>query len=293
MDQKSGVTTTTPPAIPLRALGASGIHIPALGVGTNRWGFRKEGADRLTPVYSAALDAGANLFDTAEVYLGSEKAIGDCIRHDPRPVYLVSKFAPYPTRLSFKSFHKALEGTLTRLGIPTIDLYLIHFPFSPMGIASLMDVLAEVARAGIVRAVGVSNFSTKQMYFAANQLERHGIPLAANEVHFSIFHRDPERNGILEACRKLDVTLIAYRPLAGGRNRQNGTTLDRALAGIAIARQKTAAQVALNWLLHKDEHIVAIPGTTNVVHLRENIGAIGWVLNDDELTSLEQSSARL
>ena len=244
-------------------------------------------------MFSAALDAGANLFDTAEVYQfgGSEKAIGECMRRDPRPALVVSKFAPYPTRFSSKSFLNALEASLTRLDTHTVDLYLIHFPFSLLGIASLMDRLAEVAQAGMARAVGVSNFSAKQMYVAADRLERHGIPLAANEVHFSLFHRDPVRNGVLEACRKLDVALIAYRPLAGGRNRQDGPTLDRTLAGIARARQKTVAQVALNWLLRKDEHIVAIPGTTSVAHLRENVGAVGWTLNDGELAALEQSSA--
>jgi aryl-alcohol dehydrogenase-like predicted oxidoreductase len=284
---------TTQPAIPIRTLGASGIRVPALGVGTNRWGIPGKSADVLIPVFSAALDAGSNLFDTAEVYQfgDSERAIGECLRRDPRPALVVSKFAPYPTRYSSKSWFKALEGSLTRLGTRTIDLYLIHFPFSFLGIPSLMDMLAEVARSGKVRAVGISNFSAKQMYAAADRLERHGIPLAANEVHFSLFHRDPERNGVLEACRKLNVALIAYRPLAGGRNRQDGSTLDRTLAGIARARQKTAAQVVLNWLLHKGEQIVAIPGATSVAHLRENVGSVGWTLNDNELAMLEQSSA--
>jgi len=261
-----------------------------LGVGTNRWGLPGKGTDVLIPVFSAALDAGANLFDTAEVYT-SERIIGECIRRDPRPALVVGKFAPYPTRFSSRSLLKALEASLARLGNQTIDLYLIHFPFSLLGIASLMDMLAEAARAGKVRAVGVSNFSAKQMYVAADRLERHGVPLAANEVHFSLFHRDPERNGVLEACRKLDVALIAYRPLAGGRNRQDGPTLDRTLASIARGRQKITAQVALNWLLRKDEHIVAIPGTTSVAHLRDNVGAVGWTLNDNELAALEQSSA--
>ena len=293
MDLKTSVMTATPPAIPLRALGASGMRVPALGVGTNRWGVSGKGAEALMPVFSAALDIGANLFDTAEVYQfgGSERAIGECMRHDPRPALVVGKFAPYPTRFSSKSLLKALEASLARLGAQTVDLYLIHFPFTFLGIASLMDMLAEAARAGLARAVGVSNFSAKQMCVAADRLERHGIPLAANEVHFSLFHRDPERNGVLEACRKLDVALIAYRPLAGGRNRQDGPTLDRTLAGIARARQKTVPQVALNWLLHKDEHIVAIPGTTSIAHLCENVGAVGWALNDNELAALEQPPA--
>jgi len=284
------VTTTVEGAIPLRPLGRSGVDVPALGVGTNRWG-RGRGADQLVPVFSAALDAGANLFDTAEVYLGSEKTIGACLRRDPRPALVVTKFAPYPTRLSATSFHKALEGSLARLGRDSVDLYLIHFPFSVMGIPSLMDRLAEAVQAGKARAVGVSNFSARQMRVAAERLDRHGVPLAANEVQFSVFHRDPERNGVLAACRELDVALIAYRPLAGGRNRPDGSALDRTLAGIARARQRTVAQVVLNWLLCKDERIVAIPGATRTEHLRENVGAADWTLSDDELSALEGSSA--
>jgi aryl-alcohol dehydrogenase-like predicted oxidoreductase len=285
--------TAAPPAIPFRALGASGARVPALGVGTNRWGVPGKGADVLIPVFSAALDLGANLFDTAEVYQfgGSETAIGECLRRDPRPALVVSKFAPYPTRFSSRSLLKALEASLARLGTQSVDLYLIHFPFTFLSLASLMDMLAEAARAGRVRAVGVSNFSAKQMVLAADRLARHGLPLAANEVHFSLFHRDPERNGVLETCRKLDIALIAYRPLARGRNPQEGSPLDRTLAGIAQLRQKTVAQVALNWLLRKDEHIITIPGTTSVAHLRENVGAVGWTLSDSELAALEQSSA--
>jgi len=280
-----------PPTMPLRALGRSGVSVPALGVGTNRWGFRGRGPAQLLPVFSAALDAGANLFDTAEVYLGSEKVIGGCLRGDPRPTLVVTKFAPYPTRLSARSFQKALDGSLSRLGTDTVDLYLIHFPFFPLGIATLMDGLAEVARAGSVRAVGVSNFSARQMHVAAERLDRRGVLLAANEVQFSLFHRDPERNGVLEACRELDVALIAYRPLAGGRIRQDGSAVDRTLAGIARTRGKTVAQVALNWLLGRDERIIAIPGATTVEHVRENVGAVGWTLGDDELAALERSSA--
>jgi aryl-alcohol dehydrogenase-like predicted oxidoreductase len=284
------VTTTVEGTVPLRSLGRSGVDVPALGVGTNRWG-RGRGADQLAPVFSAALDAGANLFDTAEIYLGSEIAMGACLRRDPRPALVVTKFAPYPTRLSARSFHKALGGSLARLGRDSVDLYLIHFPFSVVGIPALMDRLAEAVQAGKARAVGVSNFSARQMRVAAERLDRHGVPLAANEVQFSVYHRDPERNGVLAACRELDVALIAYRPLAGGRKRPQGSALDRTLAGVARARERTVAQVALNWLLCTDERIVAIPGTTSVEHLRENVRAADWTLSDDELSALEGSSA--
>jgi aryl-alcohol dehydrogenase-like predicted oxidoreductase len=279
--------------IPLRALGRSGVRVPALGVGTNQWGARGKGAEALSPVFEAALDAGANLFDTAEIYqLGrSEKALGECMRKDGRPVFIVDKFAPYPTRFSAKSLLKALDASLARLGTQAVDLYLIHFPFTFLRITSLMDALAEAVRNGKVRAVGVSNFSAKQMYTAAERLERHGVPLAANEVHYSLLHRNPERNGVLEACRKLDVALIAYRPLAGGRIREGARATDEAVARVAHARHKSVAQVALNWLLQQDERIIAIPGATGVAHLRENVEAALFTLSDEDLAALARASA--
>jgi aryl-alcohol dehydrogenase-like predicted oxidoreductase len=129
------------------------------------------------------------------------------------------------------------------------------------------------------------------MHIAAERLDRYGIPLAANEVQYSLFHRDPERNGILDACRKLDVALIAYRPLAGGRAIQDASPIGRTLGAVARAHQKTVRQVALNWLLSKDERIIAIPGATNAEHVRENVGAVGWMLGDDELAAVERSPA--
>jgi diketogulonate reductase-like aldo/keto reductase len=96
---------------------------------------------------------------------------------------------------------------------------------------------------------------------------------------------------VLEACRQLDVALIAYRPLAGGRAAQDGSGQQRALAAIARARGKTVAQVALNWLLSRDERVIAIPGATRAEHLRENIGANGWALADEERAALERVSS--
>lgn len=279
------------PLIPLRQLGRSGVSVPALGVGTNRWGRGGRGPDQLAPVLGAAIDAGANLLDTAEIYLGSERAIGECLRRDLRPTLVVSKLAPYPTRVSAGSFQRALDGSLARLGRDGVDLYLIHFPYSLLGVPRLVDRLAGLAHDGRVRAVGVSNFSAAQMRVAAERLDRHGVALAANEVQFSLFHRDPERNGVLDACRELDVALIAYRPLAGGRRRRDGSALDATLARIARAREKTPAQVALNWLLGRDERVIAIPGATSVEHLRENVGAVGWALDDEELAALGRASA--
>jgi hypothetical protein len=229
METEQAQNGAAEPSMPLRALGQSGVSVPALGVGTNRWGMGGRGADQLMPVFGAAIDAGANLFDTAEVYR-SEKPLGECMRRDRRSVHIVTKFAPYPTRLSARSFHKALDGSLSRLGTETIDPYLIDFPFSPLGVSRLMDRFAEIARAGKVRAIGVSNFSASQMFVAAKRLERHGIALAANEVSTASSTAIPSRTASskLAASSTLPSSHTALCPVDGiGRTARRSTRHSR------------------------------------------------------------------
>ena len=123
-----------------------------------------------------------NFFDTAEIYNRgkSERLLGSCLRRKPQTVVVASKFAPYPTRLSRRQFMRALDHSLGRLGLETIDLYYIHFPFTLLSVETLMDMMAEAVEAGKVRAVGVSNFNARQMRRAATRLARYHLPLAAN-----------------------------------------------------------------------------------------------------------------
>ena len=145
--------------------------------------------------------------------------------NDGRPVVLATKFAPFPYRLTGGQFSRALDRSLERLGVERVDLYYIHFPYSPVGPAPWIRELARAVNAGKVRAAGVSNFSAAQMRRAVQILGRHGIPLAANQVQYSLTHRKPEHDGVLQACRELDVALVAYRPIAGGGLGASGPAL--------------------------------------------------------------------
>ncbi|HLZ63177.1 MAG TPA: aldo/keto reductase [Ktedonosporobacter sp.] len=339
-------------SIDQRSLGASGLVVPALGIGIWSWGDKtiwgyggSYTRDDITQAYHSCLDAGLNFFDTAEMYGSgeSERLLGECRREDGRPIIVASKFAPplsrfSRTRSSARSLLKALDNSLARLGIECIDLYQIHFPSPLLKVDDLMDVLAEAVRAGKVRAVGVSNYSASMMRQAHSRLASHGIPLASNQVHYSLLHRYPETNGVLETCRELDVALIAYSPLEqgtltgkyrtrdastpfsrrliqsiGGRldpfgdTRGSLTMTQRLLSGsrtkqrekleplfvvleeIARAHEKTIAQVALNWLITKDEHVIPIPGAKNARQARENAGALGWHLTAAEHTRISQA----
>ena len=266
-----------------RALGQSGITVPALGLGTNRWGSGAAGQTMLDQVYSTALDAGMGFFDTAEVYNSgkSEKAIRTASDSDRRPVVIASKFAPFPYRLTPRQLTVALDKTLARLGRDSIDLYYLHFPFSPRGVAAWMKPMAAAVKAGKVRAVGISNCNVSQMRTAAKVLGEHGIPLAANQVQYSVVHRKPETNGVLDACAEMNVALIAYRPLAGGSGSPRG------LRTVADRHGASTAQVALAWLLKRGDYVIPIPGATKPEHVRENAGALSIELTDDDMLAID------
>jgi len=280
-----------------RPLGKSGVNVSALGVGTNRWA---SGTDRaqLAATFGAAVDSGIGFFDTAEVYNAgrSENAIGEAGREDGRPFLVASKFAPYPYRLTPRQLTSALDKTLDRLGCESIDLYYLHFPYSPLGVGVWMKPMAKAVKDGKIRAVGISNCGGAQMRKAASALARYDIPLAANQVHYSVAHRKPETDGVLEACREMDVALVAYRPIGGGsigsvsEKDPGKSELTGVLREVAESRGATPKQVALAWLLKRDDHVVAIPGATKADHVRENAGALTLGLTDDEFDVVDKAS---
>lgn len=309
-----------------RTLGASGITASALGARIWNWGDKSIWGygqslvrEEVIQAYRASVNAGITFFDTAELHgLGeSEQLLGACQRADGRPIVIASKFAPLPTRLSAYTLLEALDRSLERLGVESIDLYQIHWPTPLLKIDTLMDALAHAVRAGKVRAVGVSNYTAQMMRQAQKRLARYNIPLASNQVHYSLLHRNPETDGVLDACRKFNVALIAYSPLEQGiltgkfrtgavsmplsnrvitapylLQRQKYEPLFTELEDIASERGKTLGQVALNWLLCKDECIIPIPVAKNVRQATENAGALGWRLTDEEHTRISRSIAQ-
>jgi aryl-alcohol dehydrogenase-like predicted oxidoreductase len=217
---------------------------------------------------------------------------------------------PFPTRLTGAALRKALERSLARLGLPAVDLYQMHYPFPPVAIETWMDAMADAVRAGLVRAVGVSNYSAAQMRAAHARLARHGIPLAANQVKFSLLDRGAIRDGLMDAARELGVTIIAWGPLAKGilsgkysaehrppglRGRRVTAETFRRIAPLltrlgelAEARGKTRAQVAINWCVAKGT--LPIPGAKTGAQARENAGALGWTLTAREVESLDAAA---
>jgi aryl-alcohol dehydrogenase-like predicted oxidoreductase len=300
---------------------ADELKVAPLGVGawawgtTRLWGYGKE-YDRsdVGKAFRASMAEGVTLVDTAEMYGNgaSERIIGEILREggfEGTPV-IATKFAPLPYRFSAKSLLDAVDKSLERLGIETIDLYQIHFPNPVFKISSLMDALAETVKAGKVRRVGVSNYDADQMQRAHERLASHGVSLASNQVEYSLLRRAPETNGVLEASRDLGVTLIAYSPIAKGlltgkygpgdrpvglvrrmgrafseQNLKKIEPVVNILREIGEAHNKQPAQVALNWLITQG-NVFPIPGAKNEIQARQNAGALGWEMASEEAEKL-------
>ena len=223
---------------------------------------------------------------------------------------VATKFAPLPNRFldGRKAVARALRASLERLGTDRCDLYQLHWPgfFSDR---QFWDGLADAYDAGLVRSVGVSNYSAKRLRAVHKLLKERDIPLATNQIQYSLLHRTPEMNGVKEACDELGVKILAYSPLAQGcltgrysssnlpsgpRGRIFEQRMDKvdpllsALKRIGEQEGKTCSQVALNWLICKD--VIPIPGARNEKQAEENCGALGWRLSVDNLEELDQVS---
>jgi aryl-alcohol dehydrogenase-like predicted oxidoreductase len=308
-----------------QTLGKTGIQISPLGIGAWAWGDRMfwgyggdyKDADIQT-AYDAGLEAGINFYDTAEVYGSgrSEKLLGEFYRSRPAaenglPVVIATKFMPLPWRLGRRSFLRALRGSLNRLEMERVDLYQVHFPLLPFPVETWANAMADAVQAGLVRAVGVSNYNEEQMRRTYTVLAERGVVLASNQVEYSLYSRKVEKNNLLRACQDLGITLIAYSPLAmglltgkytpnnpppgmrgrryGKRVLQNLQPLLRLMHEIGrLHNGKTPAQVALNWLICKGT--VPIPGAKNARQVQENCGALGWRLSDEEVTALDKAA---
>jgi len=306
-------------------LAGSNVIIPALGVGTWAWGDKSTWGmdgydtdltrDSIREAWEASIDTGVTLFDTAEVYGRgeSERIIGELLAKDPgraTSVVVATKFMPSPWKLNVSgSLLTALRASLDRLGLPAVDLYQIHGPISLRSHAAMAEALANAHQMGLVKAVGVSNYSVKETRSIAGELERRGLRLATNQIEFSLLRRSPETVGLLATCTELGVIPLAYSPIGQGRltgkysvghpppgkrtfSNHPMAVVDAVVHELrAIGERhggKLPSQVALNWVMAKGA--VPIPGAKNRKQAEENAGALGWQLDEDDIARLDQAA---
>ena len=304
-------------------LSGTDVSIPPLGVGTWAWGDRSTWGmggydagltqDSIREAWQASIDAGVTLFDTAEVYGRgeSERIIGAMLAEDPEragSVVVASKFMPSPWKLEVRgALMKSLRASLGRLGRPSVDLYQIHGPISLRSHAVMAEALAAAHQEGLVKAVGVSNYSAKETRSMAAALRDRGMRLATNQIEFSLLRRSPETTGLLGACAELGVLPLAYSPIGQGRltgkysasnpppGKRNFSNHPMEVVDGVVAELrrigekyggKLPSQVALNWVMAKGA--VPIPGAKNRGQAEENAGALGWNIDEDDLARLDR-----
>jgi diketogulonate reductase-like aldo/keto reductase len=262
---------------------ASGFALPALGVGTWRMGVSDDAAD--VRALRRAIDLGVRHIDTAEGYAGghAERLVAEAIRGcDRAELFLVSKVSP--DHLRYGDVRRSAESSLKRLGTDYLDLYLIHHPNPGIALAETMRALDELVDDGTIRAIGVSNFAPDRLRAAQAEARN---PVVANQVHYSLRVREPERSGLLEYCQQNDVLVVAWRPLEYGALADRGDPL---LAELAGKYERTPAQIALNWLLVQPA-VAAVVKARSIAHLEEDLGAVGWELEAADVERLRHEYA--
>jgi aryl-alcohol dehydrogenase-like predicted oxidoreductase len=302
----------------MRYVEVSGVRVSAIGLGTWQfgsweWGYGEAYArTEALAIVRRALDLGINLIDTAEIYAfgRSERIVGEAIAGRRAEAFVATKLFPV---LPFSPIvEQRAWASAARLGIETIDLYQVHWPnpFVPIGMP--MEGMRRLQRSGLVRHVGVSNFSAAQWQAAEHAL---GAPVVSNQVQYSLVARAPERT-VLPYAREAGRLVIAYSPLGqgflsarydqhhappGGIRRTNvlftrenlGRARDllTALREIARRHDVTPAQVALAWVIRRP-NVVAIPGASSVAQLEANAAAADLQLSNEEDMRLTEAADR-
>ena len=305
-----------------RQLGTQGPQVSAIGLGCmGMTDFYTTGSDtrEATATLHRALELGINLFDTADIYgpHTNEALLGQALRGKREQVFLASKFGilrdpTHPERRGVNGrpeyVRAALEGTLQRLGIETLDLYYQHRVDPDVAIEETVGAMADLVKAGKVRYLGLSEAS-------AATLERaHRIhPISALQSEYSLWSRDPQENGCLATCQRLGVAFVPYSPLGRGfltgalqspddfaaddyrrfsprfqgENFKRNLRLVTQVQQLAADKGVSAGQLALAWVLAQGDYLIPIPGTKQRKYLEENVAALEIRLLPAELQALE------
>jgi pyridoxine 4-dehydrogenase len=289
------------------------------------WGYEPDMDSQLQAVFNRCVSGGMTLFDTGDSYgTGqlkgrSETLLGrfckDYQGANRDQICVATKLAAYPWRVTRGAMVRACQASSIRLGRP-VDLVQMHWStanYAPWQEWALLDGLADLYQQGLVKGVGLSNYGPKRLLKVHQKLAERGVPLLTLQVQYSLLSTYPVTElGLKQVCDDLGIQLIAYSPLALGlltgkyspgsplpggirgwlfRQLLPGMTpLLNCLRAIASQRQKTIAQIALNWCIAKGT--IPIPGAKSIVQAEDNLGALGWMLDSGEVDELDRSANR-
>ncbi|MHA2226226.1 MAG: aldo/keto reductase [Candidatus Hodarchaeales archaeon] len=305
-----------------RSLGQTDIKITSIGQGVMQFSgfmFPTISEEESNAIVKTALDNGISWFDTAEAYgFGkSERKLAAGLQAaniKDEEVVIATKWMPMMRWAG--SIKKTIGKRLKNLHPYTIDLHQIHMPYSFSSKKAQLNAMADLVENGQIRSVGVSNFSATQMRKAHELLEQRGLPLASNQVNYSLVERKIERNGVLEAAKELGITIICWGPLQSGvltgKFQNNPESLKRVnrfrrrrikgklhktealideLNTIAQKYEATISQIALNWLINfNGDTVVAIPGASRATQAEQNAKTMDLKLSQNELNSISDLS---
>jgi diketogulonate reductase-like aldo/keto reductase len=265
----------------------SGEKIAVLGLGTWRIGgsqtadYSKD-KDEISTLQKG-IDLGITHLDTAEMYGAGhcEEIVGKAIEpYDRRELFITTKV--WHNHLKFDDLIESIKASLNRLNQDYVDLYLIHWPNPNVPLKETMSALEHCAIEGYTRFIGVSNFPVDLFIEAQSYLKEE--KLVANQVKYSLVDQDPIKS-LVPYCIENDITLIAYTPLSKGNLAKPG---NKVLDEMTKKYGKTQAQISLNWLISQ-EKVITIPKASNIYHLKENLGAIGWNIDEQDISKLAKA----
>lgn len=287
------------------------LEVSVVGLGCNNFGGRID-SRASAKVVRAALDAGINFFDTAELYGSgkSEEQLGRAVKGRREEAIVASKFG-FDGNSSPAYVHKAADRSLKRLGTGHIDLYQQHRPDPRTPIEDTLGALDELVKAGKVREIGCSEYTPQQMEQAENSAPSGAARFVSVQNEYSLLHRHPER-GVLEECRSRGLAFIPYFPLASGmltgkyrlgRPPPPGSRLDsgwgadrltrwnlqviEALLRFAEDRGHSLLELAFSWLAAQDPVASVIAGATSPEQVSSNATATGWKLTAEDLAEID------
>lgn len=278
-------------------LGNSDVKISSVGLGLGG-NFGKDGDLKSTDLIKSAFTEGINFFDTAEIYLDghSEELLGKAVHKIRDKVVISSKFSPNHSKKN--EIIKALDGSLLRLKSEYVDIYHVHWPSLLAPLEETMLTLETQVKRGKIRFIGVSNFSLKKIKrtlkalnkqsFSANKqsFSANNMSLCSVQNEYNFSERGAEAD-VLPFCSKKNITFIAYNPLGSGFPVKNPEQA-KLLMKFANRYGKTNAQIVLNWLISK-QNVVAIPGTTSIKHLKENVNSAKFLMGKKDLALFDKT----
>ncbi len=273
-----------------RVFGRSGVKVSAVGMGTyydpawivlSRLGILRSRRLKVQAL-RLGLENGINLIDTAEIY-GSEPLVAEAIRGFNRDeLFIATKV--WPTHLKYDSVIKAARNSARRLGVRYIDLYQVHFPNRRVPITETMRAMEQLVDEGLIRFIGLSNFNLNQVIEAQGALKKYEV--VSLQMPYSLIDRRIEAD-IIPYAKRENLAILCYYPLGHGRLIRE---FPKDLVEMVSRNHgpRTSAQIALNWIITKHENAFPIPRASNPMHVKENLGAVGWRLSDEEVKAIEE-----